>query len=71
MSNRFQSFMINKYGFNDNLKLQIGMSLFSQCASSRPTFNEKNYTICGSDSLKLSISSSTKAETYKWYFNNK
>jgi hypothetical protein len=71
MSNRFQSFMINKYGFNDNLKLQIGMTLFTQCASTRPIFNEKNFTICGSDSLKLSISGPTKSETFKWYFNNK
>jgi hypothetical protein len=71
MSNRFQSFMINKYGFNDNLKLQIGMALFSQCASSRPIFNEKNYTICGNDSLKLSINNPIKSETFKWYYNGK
>ncbi len=71
MSNRFQSYMLNKYGFNDNLKLQIGMSLFTQCNSSKPVFAEKSFTICGNDSLKLSINNISKSDKYTWYFNAK
>ncbi len=70
-NNSFQSFMINKYGFNDNLKIQIGMALFTQCNLIKPTFSTSNFSICSGDSLKLSITNVNKGDSLKWYFGGK
>jgi hypothetical protein len=71
VDNKFQSFMLNKYGFKDGLKLNIAMSTFTQCNISKPIFNTNKYSICGPDSLKLTVTNINKGDTLKWYFGSK
>jgi len=68
----FISFMFNKYGFKENSRpQQIAMSLFTQCNIPKPIFNTNKYSICGSDSLKLTVTNINKGDTLKWYFGTK
>jgi len=69
--NRFESFLFDKFGLTDILKIQIGMSTFFQCNVSKPIFNTTKYSICTGDSLKLSITNINKGDTLKWYFGTK
>ncbi len=38
---------------------------------SKPLFNTSNFSICGSDSLKLTISNVNKGDTLKWFYGTK
>jgi hypothetical protein len=37
----------------------------------KPIFNTNKYSICGSDSLKLTVTNINKGDTLKWYFGSK
>jgi hypothetical protein len=71
LDNKFQTFMLNKYGFKDGLRLNIAMSAFTQCNITKPIFNTNKYSICGPDSLKLTVTNINKGDTLKWYFGAK
>ena len=38
---------------------------------SKPLFNTSNFSICGNDSLKLTISNVNKGDTLKWFYGTK
>ncbi|MFN5987076.1 MAG: T9SS type A sorting domain-containing protein, partial [Chitinophagaceae bacterium] len=38
---------------------------------SKPVFNTSNFSICGNDSLKLTISNVNKGDTLKWFYGTK
>ena len=71
LDNKFQTFMLNKYGFKDGLRLNIAMSTYTQCNITKPIFNTNKYSICGLDSLKLVVTNINKGDTLKWYFGSK
>jgi hypothetical protein len=41
------------------------------CDNSKPIFNTSNFTICGNDSLKISVTNVNKGDTLKWYYGSK
>jgi len=45
--------------------------LLVPCDNLKPAFNTNKYTICGSDSLKLTVTNINKGDTLKWYFGSK
>jgi len=45
--------------------------LLVPCESQKPTFNTNKYSICGSDSIKLTVTNINKGDTLKWYFGSK
>jgi len=54
-----------------NEKVPLALSLFTQCNISKPIFNTNKYSICGPDSLKLTVTNINKGDTLKWYFGTK
>jgi hypothetical protein len=45
--------------------------LLVPCEVQKPTFNTNKYSICGPDSLKLTVTNINKGDTLKWYFGSK
>jgi hypothetical protein len=45
--------------------------LLVPCEAQKPTFNTNKYSICGSDSIKLTVTNINKGDTLKWYFGSK
>jgi hypothetical protein len=69
--NKYQAFLSNKYGFKEIIRLNIGMSLFTQCNVLKPIFNTTKYSICSGDSLKLTVTNINKGDSLRWYYGSK
>jgi hypothetical protein len=53
-----------------NFNFRTGFMMIP-CETSKPLFNTSNFSICGNDSLKLTISNVNKGDTLKWFYGTK